>query len=455
VVLENKLVVVVGLGASGVSAARLCLRRGARVVAMDAKPLEELTVDARRLGDDGAEVRAGRHDPEVLARADLVVVSPGVPPLAELDAAEAGGVPVIGEIELAVTCLRYPAPIVAVGGTNGKSTTTSLVGAMLACKGNVFTGGNLGEPLASHVDERFDAIVLEVSSFQLERVRTFRPDVAVLLNITDDHLDRYPTFQAYADAKGNAFVRQTTRDVAVIPAGNALCEKQARRGAAKVVTFGAGGTVDVQSDAIRDTRSGARYPVRDIALRGRHNLENAAAAIAAACALGVPGEAIRGVLGAFRGLPHRMTLVGEHGGVHYYDDSKGTNVGAAVTALLGVSEGRAVLIAGGRDKGGAYAPLVDALRRKGRAAVLIGEAASLIESAIGGAVPTHRAASMREAVRLSARLASPGDAVLLSPACSSYDMFKDYKDRGDTFVREVRALSVPSSTSTEAGGTGS
>jgi UDP-N-acetylmuramoylalanine--D-glutamate ligase len=443
--LAKKRVVVVGLGASGIAAARLCLRRGALVVGTDAKPQDQLSDDARGLVELGATLVVGGHADAKLSESDLVVVSPGVPSLAEIDAAEAAGVPIVGEVELAVGCLRYPAPIVAVGGTNGKSTTTSLVGAMLETRGKTFTGGNLGEPLANHCDERFDAIVLEVSSFQLERLRTFRPDVAILLNITDDHLDRYASFDAYAHAKGNAFVRQTPRDVAIIPAGDALCARQAQRGQGRVVTFGAGGTVAITGDAIVETRSKERFLTADIALRGGHNAENAAAAIAAASELGVDASAIREVLVSFRGLPHRMAHVRDLGGVRYYDDSKGTNVGAAVTALLGLREDRAVLIAGGRDKGGTYVPLVEALRTKGRAVVLMGEAAPMIESAIGNAIPTYRATSMREAVRLSAELALSGDAVLLSPACSSYDMFKDYKDRGDTFAREVLALAPSSS----------
>jgi UDP-N-acetylmuramoylalanine--D-glutamate ligase len=396
---------------------------------------------ARGLADEGITLALGGHEEAHLSSADLVVVSPGVPSFAELDQAERSGVPVISEVELAVSALLHPAPVVAVGGTNGKSTTTCLVGAMLERQGlATFTGGNLGEPLANHADERFDAIVLEVSSFQLERVKTFQPKVAILLNITDDHLDRYPTFDAYADAKGNAFCRQVASDVAVIPAFDEACERQARRGSACIVSFGPRGTVNVEDDAIVDTRTGDRFLRKDIALRGGHNALNAAAAIAAAGELGVLSSVIRDVLATFRGLPHRMAHVADVAGVHFYDDSKGTNVGASVTALFGLAEARAVLIAGGRDKGGSYEPLADALRAKGRAAVLIGEAARSIAAAIGDAVPTLHASSMREAVRMSATLAREGDAVLLSPACSSFDMFRDYKHRGDAFVSEVHAL---------------
>jgi len=439
--LQGKKVAVVGLGASGLAAARLCLRRGASVVLNDSKPEGELGAAVGSLTALGASLVAGGHDGAKLEEMDLVVVSPGVPSFPALTRAERRGVPIVGEVELAVRALGTPAPIVAVGGTNGKSTTTSLVGAMLAAAGlATFTGGNLGEPLADHVDEAFGAIVLEVSSFQMERVESFRPRVSILLNVTEDHLDRYESFLAYADAKGNAFARQGPEDVAVVPHGDEICSRQARRGQGRVVTFGPGGVLDVLEDLIIDRRSGERYPRAEIALAGGHNALNAAAAIAACTELGVYPETIRAVLASFRGLPHRMVLVGELAGVRYYDDSKGTNVGAVVTALEGMAETKAVLIAGGRDKGGSYEPLVRALRQKGRAAVLIGEAAEAIAGAIGDTLPVKRATTLEEAVRLGASLAHRGDAVLLSPACSSYDMFRDYKHRGDEFARLVREL---------------
>jgi len=299
----------------------------------------------------------------------------------------------------------------------------------------------LGEPLADHADERFDAVVLEVSSFQMERVDSFRPRVGALLNVTDDHLDRYAGIDEYARAKGNAFARQQGDDLAIVPAGDTLCLREAQRGKARVVTFGPDGTVAVTDGAVVDGLTGERYERAAMALSGGHNALNVAAAIACVGPFGVPAATLRRVLGAFAGLPHRTALVAEIGGVTYYDDSKGTNVGATVTALEGLAQPRAVLIAGGRDKGGSYAPLVEALRRKGRAAVLIGEAADAMARAIGADVPVQRASSMREAVRLGASLAVAGDAVLLSPACSSFDMFRDYKHRGDEFVRAVLDLS--------------
>jgi UDP-N-acetylmuramoylalanine--D-glutamate ligase len=439
--LAGKRVVVVGLGASGIAAARLCLRLGARVVANDGKPREALSDDARSLEAAGATLVAGTHAGARMDEADLVVVSPGVPPLAEVRAAQARGVPVWGEVELAVRSMEHAAPVVAIGGTNGKSTTTSLVGALLAGHGmNVFTGGNLGEPLADHAHERFDALVLEVSSFQMERVDTFHPHVSALLNVTDDHLDRYATFDDYAQAKGNAFLRQTDRDWAVVPFGDDTCMAQAKRGRGRPVSFGPGGILDVTDDAVVDRRSGERFVRDEMALTGGHNALNVAAALACVQPFGVMAGTALQVLRTFQGLPHRTALVAEVRGVRFYDDSKGTNVGATVTALEGLREPAAVLIAGGRDKGGSYGPLVDALARKGRAVVVMGEAADAIARAVGERLPLRKVATMAEAVRVGAAFARPGDAVLLSPACSSYDMFRDYKHRGDEFVRAVREL---------------
>ena len=443
--LSGKRVVVVGLGASGVAAAHLCIARGAKVTGTDSKPevgLDALTrASCEALTAAGATMALGGHASAGLDTADLVVVSPGVPMFPELTSALARGVLVLGEVELAVRSLRREAHVVAVGGTNGKSTTTSLLGDILLASGlRAFVGGNLGEPLSAHADESWDVVVLEVSSFQMERAPTFKPRVSILLNITDDHLDRYPDFEAYAHAKGNAFAQQSAEDLAVIPAGDASCERQARRGNGRIVTFGRGGTLDVTDDAIVDRRTGETWLRSLLTIAGEHNAVNASAAIASALELGVSAGTIRKALAAFRGLPHRMALVAELGGVRFYDDSKGTNVGASVTALRGLREPRAVLIAGGREKGGSYEPLVSALRDRGKAAILIGEAREAMARAIGDVVPVHAVASLGEAVRLSQTLATAGDAVLLSPACSSYDMFTDYKHRGDEFVREVHGL---------------
>jgi UDP-N-acetylmuramoylalanine--D-glutamate ligase len=438
---DGKRVVVIGMGASGVAAARLCLSRGARVRVTDAKGRDKIGAEVLQLEKEGVELAIGGHGEARLSESDLIVVSPGVPSFWALEEAENQGIPAIGEVELACLALRHQAPVIAVGGTNGKSTTTMLIGALLEAEGKrVFTGGNLGEPLAAHADEVFDAIVLEVSSFQMERVAAFHPRVSVLLNITDDHLDRYPSFEAYAGAKGNAFAKQTPEDAAVIPVADEQCLAQAKRGQGRVVTFGPHGDIDVTDDAVLDRRLGVRWERKAMGLSGGHNALNVAAAIGAARELHLDAATVAKVLASFRGLPHRMSKVADVSGVTFYDDSKGTNVGASVTALLGISEAKAVLIAGGKDKGGSYEPLADALRARGRAAVLIGEAAPLIEEALEGAVPVKHAKTMDEAVRIAHGLAEKGDAVLLSPACASFDMYRDYKHRGDEFVLAVTRL---------------
>lgn len=435
----SKRVIVVGLGKSGVAAARLCLAQGHSVTGTDSAPLSRLE-EACSLG---IPIQADGHEGVDFEHADLVVVSPGVPAIPGLERAQRAGVEVIGEVELASRFLA--APILAVGGTNGKSTTTTLLGTLLAWAGlRVFVGGNLGTPASAAVGRGWDAVVLEVSSFQLERAATFRPKVSILLNITEDHLDRYSSFAAYAQAKGNAFARQLADDVAVVPHGDALCAEQARRGRGRLIRFGVEGEFVIEGTTIAERDGGERYELSGTRLYGRHNHANAAAAIAAARQLGISPEAIRNGLAAFEPLPHRMALAGALRGVRFYDDSKGTNVGAAVTALHGLLEPRGVLIAGGRDKQGSYAPLVDALVEKGRAVVVLGEAADRIAEAVGARLPVARVTTMEEAVRTALSLAEPGDAVLLSPACSSFDMFKSYAERGDVFVRAVEALAAES-----------
>lgn len=434
--LVGKRVVIVGMGASGVAAARLCQAMGAHVVGSDQREVHELPEGARALG---IELYGGGHDAPLLQRADLVVLSPGVPPRPEIDAAIAAGVEVVGELELAARLVN--APLCAVGGTNGKSTTTQLLGDILARAGlNVFTGGNLGTPLSEAVGSSWDALVVEVSSFQLERAPSFRPGVSVLLNITEDHLDRYASFSDYAAAKGNAFVNQLPDDVAIALAGDAEVDRQARRGRGRQLRFGASGDYRVVGGTVIEDASTHAFELAGTVLDSAFNRLNAAAAIAAARSLGIDAASIQRALGEYRPLGHRLALVGRVAEVTFYDDSKATNVGAAVAAVDGMREPRVVLVAGGKDKGGSYAPLAEALRRKGRAAVLIGEARERMAEALGPALPVELAPSLPDAVERAYRLAQPGDAVLLSPACSSFDMFKNYAERGDCFARAVRGL---------------
>ena len=435
--LAGKRVHVVGMGLSGVSAAQLCLRLGAVVTGFDQRAPAELSEAARALS---IELRQGLTL-ESLAGSDLVVVSPGVDQPALFDALAAAGAEVIGELELGARVSS--APLCAVGGTNGKSTTTELIAAMARAAGlRTFSGGNLGTPLCEAYGQEWDCLVVEVSSFQLERAPTFRPRVSVLLNVTDDHLDRHGTFEAYAAAKGNAFAQQRAEDLAIGPFGDAVVERQMRRGAGRVVQFGAGGDYVVRAGSVLEVASGRSYALAHTALSARHNQLNAAAAFAAARALGVPPDAIERALAAYRTLPHRLAHVATVAGVAFYDDSKATNVGAAVAAIDSLTQAHVVLIAGGKGKDGSYAPLAAALGARGRAAILIGEAAPVMERALAGVVPVERASTLEAAVDAALRRAEPGDAVLLAPACSSFDMFASYADRGRRFAQAVGKLAA-------------
>ncbi len=450
---QGKRVAVVGLGKSGVEATRLLTRLGCHVLANDHAPLSRLSLEAQGLSEIATLV-VGGHDEVPWLELDAIVLSPGVPRLSQVEAARARGVPVHGELELAWALLP-PTKTCAIGGTNGKSTTTSLVGAMAAKHfPAAFVGGNLGTPLSSAVfptpeSRAPDLLVLEVSSFQAESMTLFRPDAACLLNITEDHLDRYESFASYAAAKGEMFVRMTAADTAVIPEHDEVCRREASRGGATVLSFGAGGDVEISATAITHLPSGARFRRGDMKLEGEHNAMNVAAALSMALAVGIPVEDIAAALASFAGLSHRTAKVATLRGVTFYDDSKGTNVGATLAALTGLQEPRVVLLAGGRDKHGSYEPLAKALQSRGRAVVVIGEAAERIAAAVEPSTPTRRASSMEQAVRLAFEAALPGDAVLLSPACSSFDMFRDYKHRGDVFVAAVHALAKELEVSSE------
>jgi UDP-N-acetylmuramoylalanine--D-glutamate ligase len=446
--LASSTVVVVGLGRSGVAAAKLAKKHGARVVGTDSAPHDGLSAEALALELADIEVLAGGHAHVAFDEADIIVMSPGVPAIPAVDAAEMVGTEVIGEIELAFRLLP-PRPIVAIGGSNGKTTTTTLAGELLRALGKKpFVGGNIGTPPAEILQDGtidgHDVLVLELSSFQCERMPHFRPNRAALLNVTPNHLDRYTGFDAYAHAKGNMFANQTADDVAVYPEGDATCAREAARGKARSITFGSsdkpGAAFTFDREAIVDRARGVRYLRKDIRLVGDHNAANICAVLGLVADLSPSPDVVRDVLARFEGLPHRVSFVREREGVTYYDDSKATSVGAVVAAIEGLSQDKVVLVAGGRDKLGSYDPLVSALRKRGRAAVLIGEAADRIAAAIGDAVPVERAATMEEAVGIAAARAERGDAVLLSPACSSFDMFRDYKHRGDAFVDAVLKL---------------
>jgi len=448
--LVGKRVVVVGAARSGVAAARLCAAQGAEVTLTDKKP-----ADALGAPPAGVTLEAGGHRAETFARAQVIVLSPGVPALPEVDEARARGAWVTGEVELAARFLSPEADFIGITGTNGKSTTTALAGAIAAATGRPsFTGGNLGEPLTTCVGTPAAGpggiVVCELSSYQLETADELHPRAAALLNVTPDHLDRYPDMAAYAAAKGRAFLRQTARDWAIYNADDPACEPEARRGSGQRYPFTSTGEVEQgaflagppgRRDIVLRWPGGEhRIAEADLVLVGKHNLENVMAAALCALAVGATAVQVEATARSFRPLPHRMELCGEVDGVRFYDDSKGTNVGAVVASLTGFPR-PVVLIAGGRDKGGDYAPMRDALAPIARGAVLIGEAQGKIAASLAGAAyPIEHAASMEDAVRAAHRLARAGDAVVLSPACSSFDMFKNFEHRGHVFRAAVRAL---------------
>lgn len=444
--LAGKSVLVVGLGASGRAAARLLASRGAKVVLNDQRSADALPEAVALASELGARLELGAHPPALFTSVDRIVLSPGVPSLPALEAADAAKIPVASEVELASWFID--AKVIGITGTNGKSTVTTMVGDIFRTAGlPVFVGGNLGEPLTDVVGteaaSRKGFVVVELSSYQLERIDLFRANVAALLNVTPDHLDRYRSLAAYAAAKGNIFRTQRRGDVAIVPDGDELCLDLARPGVATIRTFGGHGDVQVIDDRIVDMAGDVDLPISELQVKGGHNVANACAAVLIARAAGAPRWAIEQALREFRGLPHRMVRVAEVDGVVYFDDSKATNVGAAAAALDGLRdlEGRVVLIAGGLDKGGSYAALRERMEARGRAMVLIGEAAPLIERAMEGSrLLLARAITMEDAVRRAAELAKPGDAVLLAPACASFDMFRSYAHRGDAFEEAVRAL---------------
>jgi len=465
--LRGKRVAVVGLGKSGLAVLRFLHRRGALAIGCDDRDEAALAEGLATLGELGRKLplALGGLKAEVLTAADLIVLSPGVPPSrAPLAAAAAAGVPITGEIELASRFIR--APIVGITGTNGKSTVTSLCGAIASAVSAEtdrpsFCGGNLGTPLIEAVDTPAAAprgiVVCELSSYQLETAATLRCRAAAILNLTPDHLDRYPSLTAYGDAKAQIFRNQSPADVLVWNSDDSEVEALVRRNrppsagptewrfsVSAAAAQGAAGAVASGALRLQLPTGEESYPIDELQLVGRHNLANALAAFLLMRASGLATyDQVRRAARSFQALPHRMQLIAEAAGVRYYDDSKGTNVDAVVAGLDGFPRPLA-LIAGGRHKGGSYAPLRAVLERNAtRGAVLIGEAAPLIAEALSGcAFPVLHAPTLEAAVAASAALCRPGDAVVLSPACSSFDMFRDYGHRAAVFAAAVARLAA-------------
>jgi UDP-N-acetylmuramoylalanine--D-glutamate ligase len=431
---------VVGLGETGLSVVRYLLRQDVQVAVVDSR---ENPPGLERLRDLPADVALflGGFREEAFARAEQIVVSPGVSlALPEIMAARERGVSVIGDVELFAQAVT--APVIAVTGSNGKSTVVTLLGAMARRAGvDVRVGGNIGTPALDLVEEREpDLYVLELSSFQLETLQSLHPCAAVVLNVSEDHLDRYRNLRDYAAAKQviyrHAGLQVVNRDDAVA----AALADSGRPQVGFTRHAPEGNDYGLISHAgepwlARDARH--LLPASAVRMAGGHNLSNALAALALGDAAGLSLDAMLETLTEFQGLPHRMQFVAERGGIRWYNDSKGTNVGATLAAIAGIHTGL-VLIAGGDGKGADFSPLAAALRECGRGAVLIGKDASLLEQVLQGVLPLVRAGDMREAVRLAALMAQPGDAVLLSPACASTDMYRNYAERGDSFMQAVQ-----------------
>jgi len=451
--LANKRVLVVGLGKSGVASALFLKAHGARVTVSDAKPPDEFKEEIPLLLDNGIAVETGGHGERTFQGQDLIVVSPGIPvdapPLVQ---ARALGEKVIGEIELAAQA--FPGTIIAITGSNGKTTTTTLAGEIVTAGGfPTVVGGNIGTPAISLVEgaKRDTIAVLEVSSFQLETIQTFRPRIAVVLNVTPDHLDRHRTFTAYTDAKARIFENQQPTDFAVLNADDRTCVELAARTRAKVFWFSRKKEVN-QGAYVHEGRvffrnsSGPHeiLPISEIPLKGAHNVENVLAAVSIGALMGCKPAQIRKAVREFTAVEHRLEHVATIRGVEYYNDSKATNVDATIKALESFPANIHIIL-GGKDKGSDYSVLNDLLRVRAKRVYTIGAAAQKIESQIKGAAEIVRAETLENAIKRATEVAQPGDVVLLAPACASFDQFRNYEHRGRVFKEVVAEIAAQAS----------
>jgi UDP-N-acetylmuramoylalanine--D-glutamate ligase len=451
--LKNKKIVIVGLGKSGVAAACFTKKMGAVVTVTDSSPEETMGETIAIMEAAGIGMELGHHKVKTFEQSDLIVVSPGVPEtISPLAAARKKGIPIMGEFELATRFIKTP--MVAITGTNGKTTTATLLGRMLEKSGlKVFLGGNIGNPLISYVDQGLttDVVVSEISSFQLDTTSTFRPRVGVLLNIAEDHLDRYADFNAYATSKGRIFKNQLEADTAILNGSDPIVRALGTGTKARKLYFNyrARGESGVGQERDRLCFHGLFSPnngngcvdISGTVLAGKHNRSNISAAALATLAMGGNLEGISSALSEFRGLAHRFEQLATINGVRYINDSKATNVDAVMRALESL-DGPVILIMGGRDKGSNYKILEDSIRARTKRLIVMGEAHGKIVKDLGnacrGAVST--AGTMQEAVTQARNSAVPGDVVLLSPACSSFDAYANYVERGEAFTSAVNKL---------------
>jgi UDP-N-acetylmuramoylalanine--D-glutamate ligase len=445
--LEGKRVLVVGLARTGVVTSLFSAGYGAIVTATDEKPEAALAEVAAKLRAAGVKLEFGAPGQATFLEQDLIVLSPGVPAkLPQLELARSRGIPVWSEIELAWRFLR--GKLIGITGSNGKTTTTSLVAHILKTAGiHTLVGGNIGVPLLALVESSTDSTVTvaEISSFQLETIAEFRPEIGVLLNLTPDHLDRHASFDEYARAKMRMFENQLDRDAAVLNADDPEVTRRMPTGP-HIFWFSrqkrvASGTF-LRDGQIFFRTEGAEVPLarrEEIPLRGEHNVENVLAACAAAYLASAEPAAISSGVKTFRGVEHRLEFVAEIGGVVFYNDSKATNVDASLKAVEAFP-GPLIVILGGKDKDAPYIPLREPLQQRARLAILIGEAAEKIASELSGAVPLERAGTLERALQIAADSARAGDTVLLAPACSSFDQFENYEHRGRVFKELVARL---------------
>jgi UDP-N-acetylmuramoylalanine--D-glutamate ligase len=448
--LNGKRVLVVGLGKSGVASALFLKARGARVTVSDSKSEAELHEHIPVLLDNGISVETGGHGDRTFGQQDLIVISPGVPVNAPaLDPARKQTIPIIGEVELASRFLK--GKLVAITGSNGKTTTTALAGDVVAAGGKkTLVGGNIGRPAISLVAESSDAsyTVLEISSFQLETIKNFHPHVAVVLNVTPDHLDRHGTFEVYWEAKRRIFDNQTSDDFAVMNVDDLEAAKMGKGLKAQLRWFSRKTGVDsgawVRGDRIFyvDTQGEREImPLSDVHLKGAHNVENVLAAVTIGMIVGVEPEKIHAAVSNFKAVEHRLEYVATINGVEFYNDSKATNVDATIKALESFPRNIHIIL-GGKDKGSDYTVLKPLLHERVKRVYTIGAAAEKIESHIGDAAPITKAGTIDVAVRKAMEAAAPGDVVVLAPACASFDQFTSYEHRGRVFKELVNALAA-------------
>ncbi len=461
--LNNKKILVVGLGRTGVATASFLRKRGARVTVADLAAEQDLGEYAQKVHEMGIRLELGPHRSETFNGSDLIVLSPGVPHnMGPIVRAKKNNIGVMGEIEMAFRFIGEP--IIAVTGTNGKTTTTSLLGEMLKKSGlRVFVGGNIGRPLIGYPDqkEKAEIIVAEVSSFQLDTIDTFRPKIAILLNIADDHLDRYPDFAAYVRSKFRIFENQQAKDMAILNGSDPKMRSTAGNIVSRKLFFtgrrdgeeGADITdenilLNLNLDTVADDNFGSngstantKFIIKrsDLRIPGNHNAENVAAASLAALAAGGTFQGVQSALNDFQGLPHRLEYITTINDVSYFNDSKATNIDAVARALACFSDS-VILIMGGRSKGGNFYALAESVRRHVKEIIALGEARQDILSSLGSVISVKTATTMEDAVIRATRRSAPGNIVLLSPACSSFDMYNDYAHRGAVFTEEVKKL---------------